>query len=84
MRRGRAETDVSVAEIMGRSLTPDAALRARSAEAASGSIKVTLETGAAGEVRRRSKVTKLRIRRPDGQTETRIIEEVVERRPIAR
>lgn len=83
VRRARAESDVVVGEIMKKPVTLDAALRKRSAEAVSGTISVAFETDSAGNVRRRTKVTKLDIKGVDGQTETETTTETLERRLIS-
>jgi hypothetical protein len=82
--RERAEADVVVAEIGGKALALDSALRARAAERVSGTVRVTFYADAAGNVHRRKKVTKLETNRPDGQTESRTVVETLERRPAAR
>jgi hypothetical protein len=84
VRRARAESDVAVGEIMNKSVTLDAALRERTMETVSGTISVTFETDSAGNVRRRTKVTKLDIKRSDGQLETETVTEILERRLISR
>lgn len=82
--RERAEADVIVAELGGKTLTLDSALRARAAERVSGTITITFDTDTAGNVRRRKKVTKLETKREDGQTDTRTTIETLERRPVPR
>jgi len=62
VRRGRAESDVVVGEIMNKPVSLDAALRERATEIASGTISVEFETDPTGNVRRRTKVTKLEIK----------------------
>jgi hypothetical protein len=56
------------------------ALRARSAEEISGTITIAFGTDADGGVRRRTKVTMLEIRKPDGVVETSTANETLERR----
>ena len=80
--RGRAEADVVVGEIMRRPVTVDDALRQRATETVSGTIAVAFETNSAGTVQRRTKVTKLEIKLPDGQLETKDTAETLERRLI--
>jgi len=80
VRRERAESDVVVAEITRKSLTLDAALRARSAEQISGTIIISFDTDSAGQVRRRTKITRLEIKGADGKSETQTVTETVERR----
>ena len=84
VRRARAESDVVAGEILNKPVTLDAALRGRAKETASGTISVTFETDAAGNVRRRTTVTKLDIEGPDGQSETQTVTETLERRLISR
>lgn len=79
VRRARAESDVVVGEIMRKPVTLDAALGERAKEIVSGSISVTLDTDAAGNVRRRTKVTKLETKGPDGRSESETLKETVER-----
>jgi hypothetical protein len=80
VRRARAKSDVVVGEIMQKPVTLDAALRERAAEDVSGTISVTFDTDSAGNVQRRTKVTKLEIKRADGQSESQTATETVERR----
>jgi hypothetical protein len=84
VRRARAESDVVVGEIMNKPVTLDAALRERARETVSGTISVAFETDSAGNVRRRTKVTKLDIEGPDGRSETETVTETLERRLISR
>lgn len=84
IRHDLAETDVVVAEISGKTLTLDAALRARSTEAISGMIAVTFNTDSTGRVGRRSTVTTWEIKLPNGKSETQTVTEIIERRIIAR
>lgn len=81
-RRARAEADVVLGEISQVPVTLDAALRRRAREQVSGTISVTFDTDAAGNVRRRTKVTRLEARRPDGVSERRTATETVERRRV--
>ena len=83
VRRARAESDVAVGEMMQKSITLDAALRARSKESVTGTISILFETDAAGNVRRRTKVTKLTIKTPDGQSETDTTTQTLERRLLS-
>lgn len=83
VRRARAESDVAVGEIMRKPVTLDAALRARANESVSGTISVTFDTDAGGHVRRRTKVTKVETKGPDGRSESRTATETVERRPVS-
>jgi hypothetical protein len=83
VQRDRAQTDVVVAEVSGKSLTLDAALRARSSEHIAGTIRITFDTDSIGQVRRRTKVTKLEITGPSGRIENRTVTEIVERRLVS-
>jgi hypothetical protein len=84
IRRARAESDVVVGEIMKKPVSLDAALRERAREIVSGTISVTFETDPAGNVRLRTKVTKLETMEPDGRSETETVTETLERRLISR
>jgi hypothetical protein len=84
VRRGRAESDVVVGEIMSKPTTLDAALRERAKETVSGTISVTFDTDSSGNVWRRTRVIKLKTEKPDGYSETESITETVERRLISR
>lgn len=84
VRRARAESDVVVGEIMKKPVSLDDALRERARDIVSGTISVTFETDPAGSLRRRTKVTKLDIKAPDGRSETRTVTETLERRLISR
>ena len=84
IRHARAETDVGVGELLNKPVSLDAALHERAGEIISGTISVALETDPAGNVRRRTKVTKLDIKQPSGRSETQTITETLERRLISR
>jgi hypothetical protein len=84
VRRARAESDVVVGEIMKKPVSLEAALHERAGEIVSGTISVAFEMDPAGNVRRRTKVTKLDIKHPDGRSETQTVTETLEQRPISR
>jgi hypothetical protein len=84
IRRARAETDVGVGELLNKPVSLDAALHERAGEIISGTISVAFETDPAGNVRRRTKVTKLDIKQPNGRSETQTMTETLERRLISR
>ena len=84
VRRARAESDVVVGEIMKKPVSLEAALHEHAAEIVSGTISVVFDTDPDGNVRRRTKVTKLDIKHPDGRTETQSVTETLERRSISR
>jgi hypothetical protein len=83
-RHARAESDVVVGEIMKKPVSLDAALSQRATEIISGTISIAFETDSVGHVRRRTKVTKLNIKGPDGPSETETATETLERRLISR
>jgi hypothetical protein len=84
VRRARAESDVVVGEIMQKRVSLEAALSERMGEVVSGTIAVAIETDSAGNVRSRTKVTKLEIQCLDGSSETQAVTETLERRRISR
>ena len=61
-----AQADVVVGEITRKPVTLDAALAQRSKETVSGTIEVTIDADAAGNMRRLTKVTKTRTKKSDG------------------
>lgn len=83
VRRVRAETDVTVGEVMNKPVSLDAALREHAKEVVSGTISVEFHTDPTGDVRRRIRVTKLSITEPGGKTETETVTETLERRLIS-
>jgi hypothetical protein len=83
VRREQADADIVVAELNKKALTLEAALRARSAETISGTIIITFDTDSAGEVRRRTRVTKLEIKGPGQRVETQTVTETRERRRVS-
>lgn len=82
VRRARAESDVAVGEIMRQPVTLEAALRERARETITGTIEVVFEADAAGNARRRTRVTRLRIVGPRDRSGTETVTETVERRPV--
>jgi hypothetical protein len=83
VRRADADSDVVLGQIMRKPVTPEAALRARSAEEVSGTISITFETDRAGHVQRRTTVTVLKVKGPDGRVETRTVRETLQRRRVS-
>jgi hypothetical protein len=81
--RARANSDVALGEIMHKPVTLEAALRERGQESVSGTISVIFATDAAGDVRRRTRVTKLDTKDPHGRSESRTVTETVERRLVS-
>lgn len=84
VRRARAESDLVVGEIMKKPVSLDAALARRATDIISGTISIAFDTDFAGNVLRRTKVTKLEIKGPDGPSETQTVTETLERRLISR
>ncbi|MGH7948400.1 MAG: hypothetical protein ACREQF_04175 [Candidatus Binataceae bacterium] len=80
LRRAQAETDVTVGEIMGRKVTFDDALRKHTADTVSGTMVISFETDATGEVKSRRTLTTIETVDGDGKTETRKTTETVERK----
>jgi hypothetical protein len=78
------DPDVVPGEIMKRPVTLEAALLERAKETVSGTISVTFKTDSAGDLRRRTKVTKADINEPDGQSERDTSTETLERQLVAR
>jgi hypothetical protein len=83
VKKEEAESDIVVAEIMKKPLTFDAALRARSSERISGTISITFNRNASGEIWRRTMVKRIEVTNFDEQTESRTVSETLERRPIS-
>lgn len=84
VRHTRAESDVAVGEINHKPVSLDEALRERAKEIVSGTISVAFETDAAGNVRRRTKVTKLTTTGSNGWSGTQTATETLERRLVSR
>ena len=82
VRRERAEADIAVGELMRKPVTLEAALAKRANESVSGTITVTIEVDAAGDVRQRTKVAKIETIEPDGTVEAATSTEVIERRTV--
>ena len=81
VRLARAESDVVVGEITQTPVTLEAALGKRAKESVSGTITVTFDADEAGNVRRKTKVTKLETRLADGERESETDTQTIERRP---
>jgi len=84
VRRERAEADAVTIELLGDSPQLRAAMQARSAERISGTVDLAFETDEAGRVRRRTKITTLRIEEAGGRRETETITHTLERRLVSR
>lgn len=78
VRKERAETDLSVAEISRKPLTREQAQRSHADETISGTIAITFELDSSGEVRRRIKVTTIRIAATNGRIETKKMTETTD------
>lgn len=81
IRKARVDNELMIAEINRQPLTREAARKAHAAEEISGTIRVDLDTDDAGQLRRRTRVIKVTIR-SGGETVTRTVTDVIERRPI--
>ncbi len=79
VRRARAESDVTVAEIMQKPTTFEAALRERAKENISGTVVVSVDLDARENVYRRTKLTTLRTVRANGRSASETIKEITER-----
>lgn len=79
VRREHVHADLVLAEIMHRSLTPEAAARARAAEQISGTMTTTFEMASGEHGRLRTTVTEVDTDGPDGRRH-RTVTETVERR----
>jgi hypothetical protein len=82
IRRERAENDVVAAEIMGKPVAFVTAASKYADDAIAGTVSVSLETDSAGRPVRRTKVSKLKIRRPDGVVEKSTTTEILERHAV--
>ena len=80
--RDRAESDVAVGQIMQKPVTLEAALAERSNEDVSGTVSVTLDTDPAGNIRSRTKVTKVETKGADNRTVSQTATETIERNPL--
>jgi hypothetical protein len=82
VRRKRAQSDVVVAELSGKTLAFDLALGARSAEIISGTVTVSFDVDSSGQVRSRTRVTTIEIKGVQGKSEAQSTTERIERRLI--
>lgn len=80
--RSRAEADVVVGEISGKPVSLSDALRQRTKDIVSGTIRVTFETDSSNRVWRQSTQTVQTTKRPDGTVETESVTRVLERRKL--
>lgn len=79
VRRNAAETDMGVGEILNKPLTLEAALAKHASDDISGTISVTFDTDASGQVWRRKTVTVVKIKKRDGQSDTQTTTTTLER-----
>ena len=82
VRKAKAENDVAVAEINGRTLSPEAARRAHAADRIAGTITLTFYTDATGQVRRQTRVVRMEIGNADGTTVARTITQTLDRQRV--
>jgi hypothetical protein len=83
IQRDRADADVIIGEITRKPVSRDAALAERAKEAVSGTIEVTIDADAAGNLRRLTKVTRLQTKKTDGTVQTETVTETIERRLLS-
>jgi hypothetical protein len=83
VQRDRAAADVVIGEITRKPVTLDAALVERSKEAVAGTIEVTIDADAGGNVSRLTKITKSQTKKPDGSVQTETVTETIERRLVS-
>ena len=81
--RERAQTDVGVAELMHKTLTLAAALKAHEAEKVTGTITITFDLDAAGRTRGRTRVRVVQIAWPNGRVDTQTVTETLARTPLS-
>jgi hypothetical protein len=84
VRRELAKSDVVVAELMKKPVTPEAALALRAKDAISGTITATFDLDPAGTVQRRTTVTVQEIKRPGGLIKTQTTTQTLELRRLPR
>jgi hypothetical protein len=82
VRRARAESDVAVGEMFQKPVTLEAALRERAEQRVSGNVSIELKTNAAGNIVRKTKVTKLETEKTDGTVETETTTLTLDRRQL--
>jgi hypothetical protein len=78
----QAETDLMLADVMGKKTTLDEALKSRSMEQISGTISLSFETDATGQIRHRTKKVEIKIKGNDGRLETHEITETTDRKLV--
>lgn len=83
VRRGRAESDVAIGEMMQQPVSLEDALRQRSGETITGTVEVTFDVNAAGNPTRRTVVTTLETVDAESVTETDRQTVTLERRLVA-
>jgi hypothetical protein len=81
VKKGKAETGVVVAKIMGETKSFESALVEQADHKISGTISVTIEVGSSGQVIKRTKITRLRIE-ANGEIETSSDTVTLERRAL--
>lgn len=82
IRREQAEADVAVGQMMGKPVSLDDALRARSSETIVGTVLISIDVDPAGLVTARVKTIKLRISAKNGVAKERMSTQTVKRRII--
>jgi hypothetical protein len=84
VRNERADSDIALAAMEGRTRTRESARRARAGETISGTITVTFDLDDSGHAARKTMVRKVEIKGAGGRVETNTVTEIVERRAKAR
>ena len=82
IRLERAKTDVAIGEITRKPVLLSAALRSHASDSVTGTITITFEADASGQVQRRTKLTRYTITSAKG-TETDVITETLDRKCLA-
>lgn len=82
VRRERAESDVVVGEITKKPVTLGVALSRHAEDVISGTIAVTFDVDAQGNVWRRTKITRLELKEPDGKSSVMTTTEILERHKL--
>jgi hypothetical protein len=83
VQRDRAQADVVVGEILRKPITLDAALAQRAKETVSGTIDVTIDVDADGNLRQLTKVTRSQTKDAAGALRTDVVTETLERRLVS-
>lgn len=83
VKQASAESAVVVAQIMGETKSLEDALKEQTDHKISGTISVVIETNSSGLIVKRTKMTTMRVEKPDGKVEETVNSVVVERKLVA-